>query len=847
MHHTEHTAQKPPRRTGPFAALHAASAALTAVVRPRLPATAFALAALPAIAAMLVLAAPASAATKHLYETAYTSGGFPYGLAVDGSSTQTAGDIYVSSLATSHVEVLDSAGASQGAITGCELSPPGERSFEEPDGLAVDPASGDLYVVDSGRRLIDKFAYKGNPGEYECVAQLSGTGAASGTFIPINVAVDPSNSNLYVAGFYIPEEEGEEFHDVVEVYSSSGTREAEYSVGAANETRHPGVAVDSAGNFYVAQEGVQQVEVFTSSGSHLRDVALSASRTGAIAVDPSSGDLYVDESDHVAEFGPSASGNEPLEEFGHGHVFGEAGSYAIAVSAAGTAYTGRWSFKPGENVAVFPLFTVHGLAISLAGTGTGEVKCEVEGGPAEACEADYREGTHLALVATPGAHSTFAGFSEDCTGLTCELTIEADTSVTATFGLEKLPLTVTKTGTGTGTVTSTSPASPAIDCGAECSKEYEYGTTVKLKGAPGAHTAPVQWSGCDTVNGSGECEVSITAAKGVSAGFGLEKFPLTVTKSGSGTGTVESTSPVSPKLDCGAECSKEYEYGTTVKLKASAGAHTSPVQWGGCDTVNGSGECEVSLTAAKGVSAGFGLEKLPLTVTKSGTGTGAVESTSPGSPKLDCGAECSKEYEYGTTVKLKASAGAHTSPVQWSGCDTVNGGGECEVAVTAVKAVTATFGLEKFPLTVTRSGTGTGSVACNGAACASAYEYGTEITLTASASPGSSFAGFSGAGCSGAAGCAVAIQAATAVTATFTANPLPPAVEKCLVPKLAGISLGKAKSALRAAHCALGRVTKPKRSHGALVVRSSKPGAGTTLPAGSKVNLKLGPKPKKRH
>jgi subtilisin family serine protease len=80
--------------------------------------------------------------------------------------------------------------------------------------------------------------------------------------------------------------------------------------------------------------------------------------------------------------------------------------------------------------------------------------------------------------------------------------------------------------------------------------------------------------------------------------------------------------------------------------------------------------------------------------------------------------------------------------------------------------------------------------------------------------------------------------------------PPPPSEPTCTVPKLAGMTLGKATSALSAAHCALGTVTKPKakKGHklGPLVVKSSAPAAGAKT--SGKVNLTLGPKPKpKKH
>ncbi len=70
----------------------------------------------------------------------------------------------------------------------------------------------------------------------------------------------------------------------------------------------------------------------------------------------------------------------------------------------------------------------------------------------------------------------------------------------------------------------------------------------------------------------------------------------------------------------------------------------------------------------------------------------------------------------------------------------------------------------------------------------------------------------------------------------------------CKVPKLAGLTLAKAKKALAAAHCKLGKVSyafSAKVKKGKVV--SSKPKASSTAPAGSKVALVIskGPKPAK--
>jgi subtilisin family serine protease len=77
-----------------------------------------------------------------------------------------------------------------------------------------------------------------------------------------------------------------------------------------------------------------------------------------------------------------------------------------------------------------------------------------------------------------------------------------------------------------------------------------------------------------------------------------------------------------------------------------------------------------------------------------------------------------------------------------------------------------------------------------------------------------------------------------------------PAAPTCKVPKLAGKTLAQARSALVAAHCQAGKVTKPAAKKGrpqpALIVVSSSPAAGAT-PANGVVALRLGPKPIKHH
>ena len=89
----------------------------------------------------------------------------------------------------------------------------------------------------------------------------------------------------------------------------------------------------------------------------------------------------------------------------------------------------------------------------------------------------------------------------------------------------------------------------------------------------------------------------------------------------------------------------------------------------------------------------------------------------------------------------------------------------------------------EFDLDVSLSGTGTGSVSSSpagidcrsgsGAGCSARLASG-QINLSASAGSGSTFSGWSGAGCAGTSDCVVSLNAATSVNAAFAADPPPP-------------------------------------------------------------------------
>ncbi len=238
------------------------------------------------------------------------------------------------------------------------------------------------------------------------------------------------------------------------------------------------------------------------------------------------------------------------------------------------------------------------LTVSRTGIGSGTVTSSPPGiDCGTSCSATYPSGTAVALTATPAPGSTFAGWSGGgCVGTgTCTVTTTAATTVTATFDLERFPLTVNRAGGG-----SVTSSPQGIDCGAICSACYDSGTVVTLTATPAFGFIFGDWTGCDTVSGT-TCSVTMSAARSVTASFNLPSFTLTVDRTGIGSGTVTS-SPAG--INCGATCSASYTSGTVVTLTATPALGSVFAGWSGACS-NLIGTCTVTMTADTAVTATF--------------------------------------------------------------------------------------------------------------------------------------------------------------------------------------------------------------------------------------------------
>jgi len=185
----------------------------------------------------------------------------------------------------------------------------------------------------------------------------------------------------------------------------------------------------------------------------------------------------------------------------------------------------------------------------------------------------------------------------------------------------------------------------------------------------------------------------------------------------------------------------------------------------------------VNLTAGAPIDLEITLVRLfTVTVQKAGNGSGTVTSSLAG---IDCGGTCVNQFQAGTTVSLNAAADAGSVFAGWSGA--CSGTAACFVSDNAT--VTARFNVAASTdrLTVTVGGSGIGIVTSNPSGiscpgtCAAVFATGSNVTITATPDNGSTFDGFSGAGCSGTSpSCTVVMVGNPTVAATFTAAaPLP--------------------------------------------------------------------------
>jgi hypothetical protein len=230
------------------------------------------------------------------------AGSFPRGeVSVAVAANDGTGEVYVLDAAHDVVDVFESSGGYLCQITGSatpsasECDKAGSKTpaggFSAPGGIAVDQATGDVYVVDENHGVVDVFSAGG---EYLRQIELGSVPGAFCASCARGVAVDDFNGDVYVASY----REVFEFDAAgayVATWTGANTPTGSFGreeLGVAADNTNGDVFV-SAPNQLEPQRSV--VDVFEASGGYVTRLGYAFNRPKGVAVDQASGRVYVSE------------------------------------------------------------------------------------------------------------------------------------------------------------------------------------------------------------------------------------------------------------------------------------------------------------------------------------------------------------------------------------------------------------------------------------------------------------------------------------------------------------------------------------------------------------------------
>jgi DNA-binding beta-propeller fold protein YncE len=298
----------------------------------------------------------------------------PNGIAIDEAS----GDVYVADIGTDTVYKFDAEGKpvdfstlGSNALTGVPArSGKAAESFsfpqaasDAPAALAVDnsksrsdPSSGDLYVMDDGKGVIDKF--KANGEFLSQIGGLAGRGELLGLGIDASGTVHVDLRTPSSEEFVVDElDDSAANHFIAE--QVAGDAQIEFG-GVPDSLQAHGFAVGPTGDNYQVYEGCSCAVKLGQRLSALGRIDEAEAGDVAAAVDPVTGHVYIDDQSSVGEWDTGAMNRDSVTEaaagtlvsrFGAPYLTTSSGQGGIAVDGATGAIYVSNPFE--KNVLVF--------------------------------------------------------------------------------------------------------------------------------------------------------------------------------------------------------------------------------------------------------------------------------------------------------------------------------------------------------------------------------------------------------------------------------------------------------------------------------------------------------------
>ena len=371
------------------------------------------------------------------------------------------------------------------------------------------------------------------------------------------------------------------------------------------------------------------------------------------------------------------------------------------------------------NRTVTATFTEDTYTLTINTVGNGSVTPTPD-------QATYLYGDIVSLNASADPGWTFSGWSGDASGGTnpTSVTMNANTSVTATFTQDQYTLTINTVGNG-----SVTPAPNQAT--------YTYGQVVNLEVTADPGWTFAGWSG-DATGTSNPTPVTMNGSRSVTATFTQDQYTLTINTVGNGS--------VSP-----APNQATYVYGDIVSLNALADPGWTFSAWSG-DASGGINPGSVTMNGNRSVTATFTQDQYTLSINTSGDGS---VTRSPNQAT----------YIYGDVVNIEAFADPGWTFSNWLG-DASGSSNPTSVTMNGNRSVTAIFTQDQYTLTINSVGDGSVTPVPNQVS----YVYGDVVNLSAVANPGWTFASWSGDASGVSTTTSVTMNGNKTVTANFSQN-----------------------------------------------------------------------------
>lgn len=286
----------------------------------------------------------------------------------------------------------------------------GGGAQENPNGIAISPDGGTLYVSDNKAggdlSVID---IRGQ--------QVTHRITMAANAMPLGIALHPDGQTLYLA---VADTTGSG-QDVVKIFDTTTWAETSFPVGG----RPTGIAVrPDGGMVFVANQTGNLVNYYNTSSGQVTGVAGMASPTG-IAVSPDGGRVYVSNRSSDSVVVLDAGSNAII-----GSIQVGSAPVGIALSPDGRlGYTANSTHRTVSNIG-----GSYTLTVALTGSGYGTVTSSPAGiDCGVACQVKFAPNTAVQLIANPGNQSIFSGWQGDADCLDGNITLSGNRTCLATF------------------------------------------------------------------------------------------------------------------------------------------------------------------------------------------------------------------------------------------------------------------------------------------------------------------------------------------------------------------------------------------------------------------------------